>query len=103
MVVFLGDEWEARNPLRPLFRGLPLFFSDTALVGMEDNRMGYLDVLVALEDGEPCEAGQRKEDVLERCTTFRKRWIRVVAVRDYHHDTAEECWLIVHVDEAVKK
>lgn len=98
-----GDDWEARNPLRLTFRGMPVFFSDTALVGMGDNRLDAHDVLVALEDGEPCEAGQRKENVIERCTTFRKRWIRVVAVQEYRRDSAEACWLIVHVDEAARK
>ena len=101
--MFPGDDWEARNPLRPTFRGLPVFFSDMALVGMEDNRMDSHDVLVVLEDGEPCAAGHRKENVIERCTTFRKRWIRVVAVRDYRRDSDEECWLIVHVDEAARR
>ena len=101
--MFPGDDWETRNPLRPLLQGLPVYFGDVALIGMADNHMSRNDVLVVLEDGEPCEAGQRKADVIERCSTFRKRWIRVVARRDYRVDMDEECWLVVHVDEAPRK
>ena len=62
-------------------------------------RMSTYDILDILEGGIDCSECPRKGEVVERCATFRHRWMKVVAVADHHCSTGEDCWLITHVGE----
>jgi len=90
---------EFRGPSDSQFLGLPVFLSDTAIDGLIRWRMSLHDVVYILEGGVDSNNAARTSDTVERCATFRKRWMKVVAVRSFHYDTREECWLIIHIDE----
>ncbi len=90
---------EYYDPTRTMFQGHPVFLSDTAFSVMVSKRMNLYDVVAILEEGVDCAPSRRRSGTVERCATYRKEWIKVVAVRDFHYSTGEECWLIRHVDE----
>ncbi len=90
--------WDPDNPIDLRFEGLPVFLSDTAYGTALSLRMSLYDIIVILEEGVSPPGLHRQADVVERCATFRGQWIKVVAVRDFHYSTGEECWLVVHAD-----
>jgi len=82
------------------FRGLPVFLSTSAVGECLRWRMSIHDIVAILDEGVDCSECQRRSDVIERCSTFRHQWMKVVAVANYHYTTKEECWLVTHVGEA---
>ncbi len=91
------DEYD--DPTRPRYEGMPVFVSQRAVAEMLHKRMSIHDSLAILEEGVDCSRGPRKPGVVERCAKHRGEWVKVVAVRDYHKDTREDCWLITHVGD----
>jgi hypothetical protein len=85
------------------FQDLPIFLSASAYGECLHWRMSIYDVVAVLQEGKDCSECPRKVDVVERSATFRHKWMKVVAVADYHYDTREDCWLITHVGEAPRQ
>lgn len=90
---------EYYDPTRVEFRGLPVYLSGTALHTSASKNMTLYDIVAILEEGEDCAQSQRRSNTIERCATYRKERIKVVAMHTLHRRTGEECWLIVHLDE----
>lgn len=90
--------WDSDNPIDLRFEGLPVFLSYTAYSSAVSLRMSLYDITVILEEGIAPPSPHRKAGIVERCATFRGEWVKVVAVRDFHYATNQECWLVVHVD-----
>jgi hypothetical protein len=90
------------NPIDFRFDGLPVFLSNTAYRNALFLQMTLSDIIAILEEGMEPPGRRRRAGVVERCATYRREWVKVVAIRDFRYSTKEECWLIVHVDTTGK-
>ncbi len=86
------------NPIDVRYEGFPIFLSNEAYRKALFLSMTLYDIVAILEEGVEKPDTRRKPGVVERCATFRRAWVKVVAIRDFHYSTGEECWLVVHVD-----
>lgn len=94
---------EYHDPTRTEFRGLPVYLAGSAYRVLISKGMSLYDVVTILEEGEDCAQSRRKANTIERCATYRKEWVKVVAVQRFHQKFGEDCWLVIHLDEAEKQ
>ncbi len=90
---------EYYDPTECEFRGLPVILGDSALASSASLNISLYDIIPILEGGEDCSQSRRKAGIVERCSIFGGRWIKVVAKHEIHFTYRIECWLITHLDE----
>ena len=81
----------------PLFEGLPLIPSRSAMNELYDNNMDLYAVLDVLENGYDCPKDKRSKDLIERCLDRKRKTIRVVVAQSFNYYFDSESWVIVHV------
>lgn len=82
-----GFLWEERE----------IRITKAAYIEMNKLDMDVYDIIYILREGDNCEKSRRKRGIRERCSTWRRKRIRVVAALDYCRNIKDECWAITHV------
>lgn len=81
----------------PVWQGLPIIPSDTAMRELFSLKLDLLDVKEILESGYDCAESGRKENIIEKCLGKKGKVIKVVIAKGYNYSLKTECWVIIHI------
>lgn len=80
------------------WRGFPIILTDHAYDKMSNIRLSMWDLIQILDYSEDCLEDKRR-DVFERCTKWRKKEIKVVFKKEYSKWAESLGWIIITVME----
>ena len=81
------------------WRNLPVILTDPACEKSSEIRMSIWDLIQILEYSTNCLKNRRKEDKLERCSTWRGHNIKIVLKKAYSGWTDSISWIVITIIE----
>ena len=83
----------------PIWHGKPVIPSYNATREMMNIGINLEKVVDILENGYEDKKDKRKKGTVEKCSTLKGKYIKVVAVETYQYTSNMEIWLITHVGD----
>lgn len=88
-----NDDWNYS-----IWKGLPIILTDHAADRAFDLRIDVDDIAAILKGGYDCKSERRKTRIIERCSRWKGKTIKVIASQETSGwFDGELCWVIINV------